>query len=107
MLGRRLPNPVNMAKNPLQLGHLIEGVVEQDPLSDRYVIHTLDPRGQPITVDVQALLAGFVGQEVRLTLASFENLAKLAQLVEGQGGGQVFGVQPEELPVPFNVIRKG
>lgn len=95
-------------KDPLQLGHLIEGVVEQDPMTDRYVIHTQDPQGRPVTVDIQALLAKFNGQEVRLTLASFENLAKLAQLVEQQGGGQVFGVQPEALPsVPFQVVRKG
>lgn len=94
-------------KDPLNLGHLIEGVVEQDPLTDHYVIHTVGPKGIPVTVDVQELLAGFLGKEVRLTLASFENLSKLAQLVEKQGGGQVYGVQPEELPVPFNVLRKG
>ena len=91
----------------IKLGHLIEGVVEQDPLSDRYVIHTVDGKGRPITVDIQNLLAEFAGKEVRLTLASFENLAQLARLVENQGGGQVFGVQPEDLKVPFNIVRKG
>lgn len=93
--------------SPIKLGHLIEGVVEQDPLTDRYVIHTVDGKGRPVTVDVQNLLAEFLGKEVRLTLASFENLAQLAKLVESQGGGQVFGVQPEELKVPFNIVRKG
>lgn len=94
-------------KNPITLGHLIEGTVEQDPLTDRYVIHTVDPKGRPVTVDVQTLLAAYIGKEVRLTLASFENLAKLAKLVEGQGGGQVFGIKPDELPVPFDIVRKG
>lgn len=100
---------MNMSsKTPIKLGHLIEGVVEQDPLTDRYVIHTVDAKGKPVTVDVQNLLAEFVGKEVRLTLASFENLAQLARLVEQQGGGQVFGLHPEQLPqVPFNVVRKG
>lgn len=93
--------------DPLNLGHLIEGVVEQDPLTDRYMIRTVDAKGTPVTVDVQNLLAGFVGKEVRLTLASSENLAKLAKLVESQGGGKVFGVQPDQLAVPFNIIRKG
>lgn len=93
---------------PIQLGHLIEGVVEQDPLTDRYTIHTVDPHGRPFTVDVQDLLSKFVGQEVRLTLASFEDLSRLARLVEERGGGQVFGVQPEEMPdVPFNINRRG
>ncbi len=91
----------------MKFGHLIEGTVEQDPLSDRYVLRTVDAKGQHRTVDVQDLLAEFKGKEVRLTLASFENLAELAKLVEKQGGGRVFGVQPEDMPaVPFNIARK-
>jgi len=91
---------------PPNLGHLIEGVVERDPLSDRYVIHTVDGRGRPLTVDVQDLLAMYLGKEVRFTLASFENLEKLAKLVEGKGGGRVMGIHPSELPVPFDIVRK-
>lgn len=107
MLVGLLPHPVTMAP-PLHLGHLIEGVVEQDPMTDRYVIRTTDSRGRFLVLDVQTLLAGYVGQEVRLTLASFEHLAQLARLVEEQGSGQVFGVQPEQLPeVPFDIVRKG
>ena len=93
-------------KEPLQLGHLIEGVIEQDPLTDQYVIRTVDAQGKQLIVNVQELLSKYAGQEVRLTLASFENLARLARLVEGQGGGQVFGIQPEEMPVPFSIVRK-
>lgn len=108
MRKRRLPHPLNMPKQePTALGHLLEGVVEQDPLTDLYVVRTIDSKGQPTTVDVQALLAQYVGKEVRMTLASFENLERLAKLVEKQGGGQVFGVQPDELPVPFQIARKG
>lgn len=87
--------------NMMDMGHLIEGVVEQDPMTDRYVIRTEDAKGKPVTFDLQTALAKYKGQEVRLTLASFENLQKLAALVEEQGTGQVFGVYPEDiLPRP-------
>lgn len=83
--------------SPLNFGHLIEGVVEQDPMTDRFVIRT-EVRGKPATFDVQEALGKLVGQEVRFTLASVENLAKLAALVESQGGGQVLGIYPEDIP---------
>lgn len=66
----------------MKLGHLIEGVVEQDPLTDRYVIQTVDSDGNPVTFDPEKALAALLGQEVRLTLASFDALAQLAALVE-------------------------
>jgi hypothetical protein len=88
------------------MGHLVEGVVEQDPMTDRYVIRTEGPDGRAVVFDVQEALAAFKGKGVRITLNSFENLAKLAQMVEAQGG-QVYGVQPDEiLGVPYNVVRK-
>lgn len=68
----------------LSFGHLIEGVVEQDPMTDCYVIRTMDHIGNPVNFDVQTALAEFCGQEVRFTLASFANLAKLAALIEGK-----------------------
>ena len=81
--------------DPRDLGHLIEGVVEQDPMTDRYVIRIPDFEGKPAIVDLQDLLSLYKGKEVRLTLASLENLAKLAKLVESQGGGErVSGVGP-------------
>jgi hypothetical protein len=58
--------------------------------------------------DVQGLLESYEGQEIRLTLATFEGLAQLAQMVEDAGGGQVHGVMPSDLPtVPFNIVRRG
>lgn len=53
-------------------------------MSDRFVIRTVDSDGNPVVFDVQDALAKLVGQEVRLTLASFESLAKLAAIVERQ-----------------------
>lgn len=82
---------------PLNLGHLVEGVVEQDPMTERYVIRTCDSTGKPFTFDPQEALAKLKGQEVRFTLASFENLAKLAKLVEEQGGGEVLGIYPQDI----------
>ena len=85
--------------NPQDLGHLIEGVVEQDPMTDRYVVRIPDFEGKPAVVDLQDLLAPYKGKEVRLTLASLENLARLAKLAEEAGaGGQVFGIGPDQLP---------
>lgn len=87
-----------MSQNPLDLGHLVEGIIEQDPMTDRFVIRTYDSEGKPYTFDPQEAFGKLVGKEVRFTLASFENLAKLAALVEGQGTGVVHGIFPKDIP---------
>ena len=93
--------------NPFQLGHLIEGTIEQDPMTDRYNIRTVDADGKPATFDVQDALAALVGKEVRFTLVTFENLARLAELVESQGGGgRVMGLQAGDIGVPFDTRKK-
>lgn len=74
--------------NPFNMGHLIEGVVEQDPLTDQFTIRT--PEGT--FFDTQKALGDLKGQAVRLTLVSFDTLQKLAEMVEMSGGGQVIGV---------------
>lgn len=86
----------------LDLGHLIEGVVEQDPMTDQFYIRTTDAQGQPVRFDVQTALARLVGKEVRLTLASFETLSRLASMVEEQGGGQVVGISAQEIMRKFD-----
>jgi hypothetical protein len=83
----------------MDLGHLIEGTVEQDPMTDRYVIRTEDAQGRPKIFDPQEALAKYKGKEVRFTLATFENLARLAAMVEEQGNGQVVGFYPEDFPL--------
>lgn len=92
--------------DPLNFGHLIEGTVEQDPMTDEFQIRTVDAQGNPATVRINELFAQFVGQDVRLTVASFEALNQLAKLVEERGGGQVMGITPDQLPIPFNIRRK-
>jgi len=89
------------------MGHLIEGTIEQDPMTDRWTIRTTNADGNPATFDVQDALSALAGKEVRFTLVSLENLAKLAELVENQGaGGRVMGVQAEDIGVPFDTRRK-
>lgn len=90
--------------NPFNMGHLIEGVVEQDPLTDKLYIRTMTHDGKSGRFDVDEALAAYKGKEVRFTLVSFENLARLAELVE-KGGAQVQGIKPDGLP-GFNVERK-
>lgn len=95
-----------MPLDPSALGHILEGVVERDPMTERYRIVSRGPNGVECQ-DVQELLALFEGKEVRFTLASFEGLSRLAQMVEDAGGGQVYGVMPEDLPAAtFNVTRR-
>ena len=64
------------------IGHLIEGVVEQDPLTNRYVIKVQESKTACSQFDVQETLAKYVGQEVRLTLVSFAVLEQLSEMVQ-------------------------
>lgn len=95
-----------MPFDPRVLGHLIEGIVEQDPMTDEYVIRTIDAEGRPQTFSIQEALSSLKGKQVRFTLASIENLAKLAQAMESQGGGgRVHGLVPDGIS-GFNVARQ-
>ena len=69
------------------MGHLVEGVVEQDPMTDRYTIRT-----EQGSFDIQETLAKYKGKPVRLTLVDFETLRKLAEMVEQAGGSPVEGL---------------
>lgn len=79
------------------LGYFVEGVVEQDPMDDRYLIRTVDSQGRPVQFDVLDALSRMVGKEVRLTLNSFENLAELERLVR-ESGQDVLGIRAEDIP---------
>lgn len=61
--------------------HLVEGVVKRTP-SGRYVLETEDAAGKPVVFDPQEALARYVGQGVRLTLATFEAIETLAAFAE-------------------------
>lgn len=96
-----MPSP-----EPSVLGHIIEGRVEYDPVTDRLQIMSVGSEGRAKVVDLMDLVASYVGKEVRFTLASFENLEILTHLAEQVGGSAVSGVMPDELPgVSFNIQR--
>lgn len=91
---------------PSVLGHILEGRIEQDPLTGSYQLMTVGPDGKAQVVNLQELVAPYEGKDVRLTLASFDNLNTLAQMAERAGGGLVSGVMPDDLPgVSFNIAR--
>jgi len=96
-----LPSP-----DPSVLGHILEGRVEQDPLTGHYQVMTVGQDGKAVVVDPQDLLVGYVGKDVRLTLISFANLDLLTRMAEDVGGGRVSAVMPEDLPgVSFSIQR--
>ncbi len=64
----------------LSMGHLVEGVVEQDPMTDRFVIRT--DKGM---FDPHEVLSKFEGRSVRMTLVDFDTLQRLAKMVEAGG----------------------
>lgn len=65
----------------LDLGHLVTGVVELDPLSGSFVVRVENEDGSFSTFDVQSALARYRGQEVRLTLATTEMIACMAAIL--------------------------
>lgn len=92
----------------LKFGHLIEGSVEQDPLTDRFQLRTLSREGHPIVLDVDTLFSQFVGQDVRFTLVSVESLAKLAAMVEGSGAGAAAEERHSRIPISkelFSIVE--
>lgn len=105
MLAGSAPSGKAMPSHPLSLGHLLEGRIEQDPITDKLSLRTVDGSGKPVSVDLQALLTQFVGKDVRMTLIGLNDLQRLAELVE-QGGEEnpVVGVYPQN--IPFNVPQK-
>lgn len=85
-------------KDPKALGHIIEGVVERNPVTGLCQIMTVNQGGRAEVIDLQELFLAYEGHEVRLALTSMEQLAEISKMVEDGAQG---------LPaVPFNVTRK-
>lgn len=67
--------------------YLVEGVVEQDPMTDRFVIQTMDQSGKPVVFDPQSVLEKLKGQEIRVIiapLASIEEVERAVAAAEGK-----------------------
>lgn len=73
---------MNLGTEELDFGVLVEGVVEIDPMTGRYLIRTTDRQERPIGIDVQKTMERYKGQSVRFILTPFETIEKLAQMAE-------------------------
>lgn len=73
--------------------YLVEGIVEQDPMTDRYTVHTVDHQGKAFSFDPNATLAQFKGQEVRLIIAPLMDIEKLMKQ-QAEDGQDAFVVDP-------------
>jgi len=63
---------------------LVEGLVEQDPMSDRFILRTVDQAGKPFSFDVQQALGTFKGREVRVVLAPLATIEEMERIVKEQ-----------------------
>ncbi len=68
-------------------GHLIEGVIEKDATTNKICIRVDTGPGTSTLFDVEAALTRYIGKEVRFTLATFETLEVLQNLVSSQEEG--------------------
>ena len=75
---------------------MFEGVVEQDPMTDKHVLHVVEG-GRYFTFDPEAELSKLKGKEVRVIVADLEEIQRLAGALEG---GQPMFVGPEVLGKP-------
>lgn len=70
----------------LDLGIMVEGVVELDPMSGRMVLRVPQEDGTNDFLDIQDQLVKQLGKEVRFILTPMASIAELAKLV---GTGEV------------------
>ena len=66
----------------MDLGILVEGVVELDPMSGRMVLRVQQQDGSNTFVDVQEQLERYQGEEVRFILTPQRSISELARMVE-------------------------
>lgn len=66
------------------IGHLLEGTVEQNPLDGTYFLRLQKDDGSVSILKLSSILDPYLGQEVRLTLASIEAIDRLTKIL-GEG----------------------
>lgn len=94
-----------MSENEFAKGvYLVEGIVEQDPMSDRFVLHT-ESEGRPIIFDPQPVLAQFKGQEVRVIIAPLATIEQLMQLQAQQEAAEAAAVEAPQPKVEGEKIE--
>jgi hypothetical protein len=76
-----MPDPV--VPSDLDLGHVVEGVVEIDPMNNGHmVIRTETRTGDFVYFDVQEALAAYEGEQVRFIIVPQRTINRVAELVE-------------------------
>lgn len=79
--------------------YLVEGTVELDPMTDRLIIRTVDPNGNPVDFDPQVVLRQLKDQEIRVVIAPLMAVREVERLVrnqQAQGENVTLGEPPGE-----------
>jgi len=69
----------------LDMGLMVEGVVELDPMTGRLIIRYQDAKGEFQTADVQERLLQYKGEDVRCIITPMSSVRQLAHMVENAG----------------------
>lgn len=96
-----MPHPLSL----VDMGYLLEGTIEQDPMDDRYRLRVVQ-NGELTSIDLQDLLAKYNGQDVRVIVSPLVTIQQLQDELEKQGDlekGAVLSIQ--DFP-GSTVIRK-
>lgn len=76
----------------MDLGTLVEGVVELDPMTGRMVLRIQQEDGSNVFLDVQEALEKYKGESIRFILTPLSTIEKLTEMVES---GQL---SPDDVP---------
>jgi len=66
----------------VDLGLIVEGVVELDPMTGRMVLRIQEADGSNTFIDIQERLAQYKGEEVRFILTPLTTVSEIARLVQ-------------------------
>lgn len=66
----------------MDLGLIVEGVVELDPMTGRMVLRIQEADGSNTFIDIQERLAQYKGEEVRFILTPLTTVSEIARLVQ-------------------------
>jgi len=83
-------------QTPIDFGYVVEGVVEQDPVTGQCTICTYDQSGKPLNFDVHSALRRYHGQEVRFILTSFDTINRLEEMTQEERPVQAVSPSPRQ-----------
>ena len=66
----------------IDLGIVVEGIVELDPITERMILRYEDKKGNTQLVDIQERLEAYRDQEVRFIVTPLATVARLGEMVE-------------------------